>query len=78
MGKYDLIKMLCEELDMDFVLDTERTFYIRNGMVCSSENGGEHIYDERVNLFVALRNLIVYTCPNCECRSEKHIFNYEH
>lgn len=78
VDKWKLFEMLCRELDMDFVLDTERKFYIHNGQVYAMENGAEHVYDDRANLFVSLRNTLVQMCPNCECRSEKHIFNYEY
>lgn len=61
-----------------FVLDTERKFYIKNGQVYSMENGAKKVYDDRANLFVALRNTLVQLSPNSECRSEKHIFNYEY
>ena len=78
IDEWQLFEMLCKELDMDFVLDTERKFYIKNGQVYSMENGAEKVYDDRANLFVALRNLLVHMSVNSECRSEKHIFNYEH
>lgn len=78
IDKWQLFEMLCRELDMDFVLDTETKYYIRNGQVCVMENGVEHVYDDRANLFVSLRNLLVHMSVNSECRSEKHIFNYEY
>jgi hypothetical protein len=77
VDEWQLFEMLCKELYMDFVLDTDRKFYIKNGRVCSMENGAEKVYDDRANLFVALRNVLVQMSPNSECRSEKHIFNYE-
>lgn len=78
IDKWQLFEILCKELDMDFVLDTERKFYIKNGQVCSMENGAEKVYDDRANLFVSLRNTLVHMSINSECRSEKHIFDYEY
>lgn len=78
IDEWQLFEMLCKELHMGFVLDTERKFYIKNGQVCSMENGAEKVYDDRANLFVSLRNTLVQMSPNSECRSEKHIFNYEY
>ena len=73
-----LFEILCKELYMDFVPDTERKFYIKNGQVCCMENGAGKVYDGRANLFVSLRNTLVHMSVNSECRSEKHIFNYEY
>lgn len=66
--------MLCKELDMDFVLDTGRKFYIENGQVYSMENGAEEVYNDRANLFNALKNTLVHMSVNSEYRSEKTYF----
>lgn len=71
VDKWKLFEMLCRELDMDFVLDTERKFYIHNGQVYAMENGAEHVYDDRANLFVSLRNTLVQMCPNCGAKMKK-------
>ena len=63
---------LCEALDMVCVLDSDHSYTIKDGMVY--RDGKE--FDDRADLFAALRNVIVAMTPNCEFRSDHYITNW--
>ncbi|MBR5296981.1 MAG: hypothetical protein IKU29_03825 [Parabacteroides sp.] len=74
---YYIIEALCKALDVDGVLDPNKEFKIKNGYVWFRRSSGKwDIYDERPDLYAALRNLICAITPNCEFRSGSDITHY--
>lgn len=75
-------EVLCKTLHMEFVLDEETVFFVKEnawGEKCVwyiNENGQEQIYDDRGDLFVALRNVAVTLYPNIWFRGDDYIFCY--
>ena len=65
------VKCLLETLDMLWINDPG-DFEIKNGSVY--KNG--ELYDDRADLFAALRNLETQLYPNLEFRSDPYITNY--
>ena len=75
----EAFRILCKSLDMDFVLEDE-DFIVKKdeedeNYVYIVKNGKEELYDERGDLFVALRNVAVNMFPNLEFRNESYIYN---
>lgn len=71
-------QLLCRTLDMDFVLDEDTDYFVRK-----DENGENGVYikdghdtkfDDRGDLFVALRNVAVNIVPNVLFRSADYIY----
>lgn len=78
----EAFEILCKTLDMECVLDEDKDFYVKKDeygdtVVCLKVRGEETIYDERGNLFVALRNVAVNLFPNLFFRNENYIYNKE-
>ena len=76
----EAFKILCKTLHMDFVLDEEIDFFVRKNdeeenCVYVIRNGHDELYDERGDLFVALRNVAVNMFPNLWFRSADYIYN---
>ena len=76
----EAFRILCKTLHMDFVLDEEIDFFVRNNdeeenCVYVIRNGHDELYDERGDLFVALRNVAVNMFPNLWFRSADYIYN---
>ena len=76
----EAFKILCKTLHMDFVLDEEIDFFVRKNdeeenCVYVIRNGHDELYDERGDLFVALRNVAVNMFPNLWFRSDDYIYN---
>lgn len=70
--------MLCECLNMGFVLDESKEFIVKNGAVYEkSKDGTETRYDDRANMFVALRNVAVNLYPGLTFRGDNYIFDYQ-
>ena len=72
--------ILCKTLHMDFVLDEDIDFFVRKNdeeenCVYVIRNGHDKLYDERGDLFVALRNVAVNMFPNLWFRSADYIYN---
>lgn len=70
------LEILCKTLDMEFALDDSDAFYIKD---CPKTGEpavwlGNKVYDDRVDLFIALRNLMVCMIPNLEFRSADYIY----
>jgi hypothetical protein len=70
----EAFEMLCKTLEMDCVLDEDRDFYVvrddyGDSRVCYTENGCEHTYDDRGELFLALRNVAVQVFPGFQATS---------
>ena len=76
----EAFRILCKTLHMDFVLDEEIDFFVRKNdeeenCVYVIRNGNDKLYDERGDLFVALRNVAVNMFPNLWFRSDDYIYN---
>ena len=76
----EAFRILCKTLHMDFVLDEETDFFVRKNdeeenCVYVIRNGHDELYDERGDLFVALRNVAVNMFPNLWFRSVDYIYN---
>ena len=68
---------LCKHLQMEAVLDEDRKFSVVTGpdgikRVIDDSDG--HIYDDRGDLFIALRNVVVQMVPNVYFRSADYIY----
>ena len=76
----EAFRILCKSLNMDFVLE-DKNFIVKKdededeNYVYIIKDGKEEIYDERGDLFVALRNVAVNMFPNLEFRNENYIYN---
>lgn len=71
------LNALCKHLKMDAVLDEDRKFAIVTGQdgikrVIDETDG--HAYDDRGDLFIALRNVVVQMVPNVYFRSADYIY----
>lgn len=74
----EALNILCKTLDMEFVLDEDRKFYISDdGSVWETVNGHDCEIDERGDLFIALRNVMVNMFPNLYFRSDPYIYSRE-
>ena len=76
----EAFRILCKTLHMDFILDEETDFFVRKNdeeenCVYVIRNGHDELYDERGDLFVALRNVAVNMFPNLWFRSDDYIYN---
>lgn len=76
----EAFRLLCKSLMMDFVLDEDIEFFVRknsdgNNYVYITHNGEERKYDDRGDLFVALRNVAVQTFPNLSFRNADYIYH---
>ena len=76
----EAFRILCKTLHMDFVLDEEIDFFVRKNdeeenCVYVIRNGHDELYDERGDLFVALRNVAVNMFPNLWFRSVDYIYH---
>ena len=80
IDEYEAFRILCKTLDMSFVLNEDIDFFVRKddcgyNCVYYIKDGHDEIYDDRGDLFVALRNVAVNLFPNLEFRGEKYIYN---
>lgn len=76
----EAFKLLCKTLGMDFVLDEDIDFFVKkdcydNNCVYCIKDGHDEVYDDRGDLFVALRNVAVNMFPNVSFRSADYIYN---
>lgn len=81
IDKYEALRILCKILHMEFVLDEEISFFVKkdcydNNCVYYIKDGHDEVYDERGDLFIALRNVAVNMIPNLDFRSDDYIYNY--
>lgn len=79
IDEVEAFRILCKTLDMDFVLDEDTKFIVKKNeydenSVYIIRNDKEEIYDERGDLFVALRNVAVNIFPNLYFRSDDYIY----
>lgn len=71
--------ILCKTLDMDFVLDEDKRFFVRKDSddelrVYIFENGHDELFDDRGKMFVALRNVAINLYPNLLFRNAEYIY----
>ena len=71
--------ILCKTLHMEFVLNEDIDFFVRkdsygNNCVYYIRDGHDEMYDDRGDLFVALRNVAVNIFPNLSFRSADYIY----
>ena len=78
----EAFRILCTTLHMDCVLDEDTKFIVKkdddyeeNHLYAIGVNGVEYHYDDRGDLFVALRNVAVNMFPNTSFRSDDYIYN---
>lgn len=72
--------MLCQTLNMEHVLNEDIDFFIAkdsfgDNCVYYINDGHDEMYDDRGDLFVALRNVAVNIFPNLSFRSADYIYN---
>ena len=77
LNEYDALEALCKALNCEVVLDPDKELKIEKGYVWIKENGKWKKYDERADLYAALRNVICAITPNCEFRSGSDITHYD-
>lgn len=74
----EAFRILCKTLNMEFVLNEDIDFYVRKD--CYGDNcvyycnGHDELYDDRGDLFVALRNVAINIFPNLSFRSAHYIY----
>lgn len=81
----EAFRILCESLYMNFVLNEKTDFFVKESYQGNNavyyrykdDNGRERIqhFDERGDLFVALRNVAVNIFPNTSFRNAEYIYN---
>ena len=69
----------CKTLQMEFVLNEYIDFFVRkdsygDNCVYYIDNGHDEMYDDRGDLFVALRNVAENIFPNLSFRSADYIY----
>jgi len=79
IDEYEAFRLLCKTLNMEFVFKEEINFFVRkdeygDNCVYYTKDGHDEIYDERGDLFVALRNVAVNMFPNVYFRSADYIY----
>lgn len=75
--------MLCKALHMNYVLDENTDYFVKKSdyfdydcvYYINNASGKEVLYDERGELFVALRNVAVNMYPNLSFRNAEYIYN---
>lgn len=81
IDKYEALRILCKTLHMEFVLDEEIDFFVKKdeygeNCVYYIKDGHDELYDDRGDLFIALRNVAVNMIQNLYFRSADYIYNY--
>lgn len=76
ISEIEALHILCKTLNMEFVLDEDREFYVNeHGEVWESVSGQcDRRFDDRGDLFIALRNVAVNIIPNLYFRSAPYIY----
>lgn len=72
------LNALCKNLQMEFALDEDRDFIVStgsDGIKRVVERSTGRIYDDRGDLFIALRNVVVQMVPNVYFRSAEYIYS---
>ena len=73
-------EILCKTLHMGFVLNEDINFFVRkdeygDNCVYYIKDGHDEKYDDRGDLFIALRNVAVSMFPNVSFRSADYIYS---
>ena len=76
----EAFRILCQTLHMNCVLNEDIEFFVKedeygDNCVYRIYKGYEDKYDDRGDLFVALRNVAVNMFPNLSFRSADYIYN---
>lgn len=71
--------ILCKTLNMEFVFNEDIDFFVRkdsygDNCVYYIRDGHDEMYDDRGDLFVALRNVAANIFPNLSFRSADYIY----
>lgn len=77
IDEIEAFRILCKTLHMDFVLDEDTDYFVRKDEYeenCIYAMNGLK-FDDRGDLFVALRNVAVNIIPNVRFRSADYIYN---
>ena len=71
------LEMLCKTLNMDFAFTDDDSFYIKEDPMTGEQAvwHGDEMYDDRADLFIAIRNLMVCMIPNLSFRSDDYILS---
>lgn len=71
------LEMLCKTLHMDFAFTDDDSFYIKEDPMTGELAVwyGDKIYDDRAELFIAIRNMMVCIIPNLSFRSDNYILS---
>lgn len=71
------LEMLCKTLHMDFAFTDDDSFYIKEDPMTGELAVwyGNEMYDNRAELFIAIRNMMVCIIPNLSFRSDDYIFD---
>ena len=71
------LEMLCKTLSMDFAFTDDDSFYIKEDPMTGELAVwyGDEIYDDRADLFTAIRNLMVCMIPNLSFRSDDYVYD---
>ena len=80
IDSYEAFRILCRSLDMGFVLDENTDYRVKRNdfgdlVVYYIDNGHDEVFDDRGELFVALRNVAVNLFPNTLFRSADYIYS---
>lgn len=72
--------MLCTSLTMDFVCDETNEYIVSKDITGENrvyilKNNQPVLFDDRGDLFIALRNVAVNLVPNTIFRNEDYIYN---
>ena len=75
----EAFRILCRSLGMECVLDEDTKFFVRKNSynentVYRTIYGYDSEYDDRGDLFIALRNVAVNMFPNLDFRSDEYIY----
>ena len=75
----EAFRVLCKTLNMEFVLNEDIDFFVRKDYynenhVYYIKDGHDEEYDDRGDLFVALRNVAVNIFPNVLFRNADYIY----
>lgn len=74
----EAFRILCKTLDMDFVLCEDIDFFVRESYQGDRRvyycDGHDREYDDRGDLFIALRNVAVNIFPNLTFRNAEYIY----
>ena len=73
IDSYEAFRILCKTLHMEFALDEDIDFFVKKNSydencVYHTRDGHDELYDDRGDLFIALRNVAVNIFPNFSFR----------